>query len=100
VPRLLEERGGFQPNGDVPYRAEVREFGCARGGTFTVTLIGKTEETVDLLVNGRLAQRVALTGDDTPTVYVPATAGPRGDCVLTLKPSTLVGTTTISFGRG
>jgi hypothetical protein len=101
TPRLFEQRGGFQPNGDIPYRAEVREFACARGGTFTVTLIGKTEQTVDLLVNGRVAKTVSLAGsEDTPTVYVPATASPRGDCVLAIRPSTLVGTTTISFGRG
>jgi hypothetical protein len=101
TPRVLEQRGGFQPNGDVPYRAQVREFACARGGTFTVTLIGKTEQTVELLVNGRRAQTVSLAGTgDNPTVYVPATPRPGGDCVLTIVPSTLVGTTTIDFGRG
>jgi hypothetical protein len=101
APRLLEQRGGFQPNGDVPYRAEVREFACSRGGTFTVTLIGKTEQTVRLLANGELAQTVSIAGaGDNPTVYVPAMPGPRGDCVLAIVPSTLVGTTTIDFGRG
>jgi hypothetical protein len=100
TPRILEQRAGFSPNGDVPYRADVREYGCDRGGTFSVTFFGKTTtQTVTLLLDGRPVRTIPLTAEEgrTELVHAPPT---RGTCTLTLKPSTLVGTTTISFGRG
>jgi hypothetical protein len=99
TPRIVEQRAGFSPNGDVPYQADVREYACERGGTFSVTFFGKTTQTVTLLLDGRVVRTIPLNADEgrTELVHVPPT---RGTCTLTLKPSTLVGTTTISFGRG
>jgi hypothetical protein len=99
TPRILEQRVGFSPNGDVPFKADLREYDCGRGGTFSVTFFGKTTQTVTLLLGGRRVRTIPLAADEarTEVVHVPPT---EGTCTLTLKPSTLVGTTTISFGRG
>jgi hypothetical protein len=100
-PRLYELRTGFKPNGDVPSEARVREFGCARGGTFLVTLLGKTDQTVKLFVGQQLASTVRLAREGeakTATVHVPPGGG--AECRLTIRPSSLVGTTQILFARG
>ena len=59
-PRILEQRLGFAPNGDVSYEAVLREYACRRGGTFLVTLLGKTDQEVVLELNGRRVQTVRL----------------------------------------
>jgi hypothetical protein len=100
TPRLLERRGGFQPNGDIPYQAELREYGCRRGGTFLVTFFGKTAERVAVALNGRRVATVHLVKGAAPTQVVHAGAGRDGSCTLTLRPSTLVGTTEVRFARG
>jgi hypothetical protein len=98
TPRLLEARAGFDPNGDVRTRATVREYDCARGGSFAVTLLGKVPGTIDLQIDGATARTVELVPDvaRTETVDVP---GRPGTCTLGLQPSTTVGTTVIAFAR-
>jgi hypothetical protein len=98
TPRLLEQRTGFNPNGDVPSQAELLEYACGRGGTFVVTLLGKTSQQVELLVNHRSVRMVALEDRQARTELVPAPGGPT--CTLTLRPSRLVGTTVVRFARG
>jgi hypothetical protein len=98
TPRLLEQRTGFNPNGDVPSQAELLEYACGRGGTFVVTLFGKTTQRVELLVNDLSVRTVSLEDRQARTELVPAPRGPT--CTLTLRPSTLVGTTVVRFARG
>jgi hypothetical protein len=98
--RLLERRVGFLPNGDIPYSAELREFGCARGGTFLVTLLGKVDTTVEVYLNGRRVADVDVAAGEAPTHVVHAGAAADGSCTLWLKPATLVGTTEARFARG
>ncbi len=101
TPRILETRAGFNANGDVPVRASVREYDCARGGTFLVTLLGKiTPQTVTLLVDGQAVRTVPLEEGLARTETVRVAAGRPGVCTLSLKPSAIVGTTVITFGRG
>lgn len=97
-PRLLERRLGFHPNGDVPYRAELREWGCDRGGTFVVTLLGKGPQQVELRLDGRPVRTVALADGQARTELVRAPGGPT--CTLGVRPTSLVGTTVVRFARG
>jgi hypothetical protein len=97
-PRILEQRLGFHPNGDIPVRAELREYGCERGGTFVVTFFGKTTQQVEIRVNHRPVRTVALENEQALTELGPAPLGPT--CTLTLVPTSLVGTTVVRFARG
>jgi hypothetical protein len=99
-PRLLERRAGFGPNGDISYAGELREYGCGRGGTFLVTFLGKSEQHVDLYLNRRRIGVVRLGAGEAKTRVVHAGAAADGSCTLTLRPSTLVGTTEARFARG
>ncbi len=100
APRMLEWRAGFVPNGDIPFEAELREFGCGRGGTFLVTLIGKAAASVEVLLNGKTVATVPLAAGEDRTQVVHAGAGRNRECTLRLRPSTLVGTTEARFARG
>jgi hypothetical protein len=100
TPRVLEQRLGFFPNGDVSYKAELREYDCARGGTFIVTLFGKESQRVTIALDGRAMRTVPLLKDEARTEEVHARAGPDGSCTLTITPTTLVGTTQALFARG
>jgi hypothetical protein len=97
---VLEQRLGFFPNGDVSYKAELREYDCARGGTFLVTLFGKESQRVTIALDGRAMRTVPLLKDEARTEEVHARAGPDGSCTLTITPTTLVGTTQARFARG
>jgi hypothetical protein len=101
VPRIGEVTVGRLPNGDVYTTASITAYACT-GGSFVVTLLGKTSEDVDLLLDGRLVDRVHLEESQarTETIPVPARAAGRTDaCTLELRPSTTLGTTVLRFDR-
>lgn len=96
-PRLDYETAGFAPNGDVASRALVRAWDCH--GSFTVTLLGKADEHVQLWLDGRLLRTVPLHPGQSRFVTVPV-AAPGRSCLLQLVTDDLLGVTTVGFARG
>jgi hypothetical protein len=99
--RLSTITSGLMPNGDVDGVAVLNVYGCD-SGVFDVVLLAKQPQTVRVVVNGRLARRIAFT---TPTVshlrfaISPSALGNRRICRLELHPSGLLGTTRLAFDR-
>ena len=91
---------GVLPNGDFT-QARVDVFDCGPG-RLELTLIPKEGRPVDLLVDGRLVQRVeeipADPGYWNGTLYPPADAG-GGRCSFELRSAGLVGSTRLAFVR-
>ncbi len=90
---------GLQPNGDVVGSARVDVFDCARG-RLELTLLGKTDAPVRLLVDGLLRRTVFLPSGGARTVALPTPAYARGGtrCSFGIE-APLVGTTRIAFVR-
>ncbi len=100
-PRLRDEITGLQPNGDLYTGARIRAYGCT-GGSFLVTLLGKTDARVDFLLDGRLVREIPMHEGDSAQVVI--SAQPNGApgsvaCTLDLRPTSTVGVTQIEYAR-
>jgi hypothetical protein len=101
--RLLSRQEGLRPNGDIypglPARLTV--WGCDRGGSFILTMIGKQDEDVGIAVGGRPSTTVHLTPGQVWSNAIPAppTADGRHVCRFDVSSSGLLGTTQFEFRR-
>ena len=67
-----------------------------------MTLLGKTDATVELRLNGTLVRTVHTSPEEATTEVVHASPQGRapGICVLSIVPSDLVGITRLELARG
>jgi hypothetical protein len=97
--RLRSWISGLEPNGDISGEARLVAYNC-KSGTFSVTLLIKQAETVDISIDGNPVRHLEFPGPTTwhGDLTVPERAG--GTCTLTVKPTGLAGTTVFEFHRG
>jgi hypothetical protein len=90
------------PNGDVDRVAVLNVYGC-RAGAFDLVMLVKQPESVQVVVDGRLARRVAFPSPTTWHLTLPVSPTGMGSnriCRLTVLPTGLLGTTRFAFDRG
>jgi hypothetical protein len=93
---------GTQGNGDVfaAERAQIAAFDCT-SGQFRLTFLIKEAETVDLLLDGELVERLSFDEPGSWSGTVPVSSHSRDrPCFLQIAPSGLLGTTLLAFERG
>jgi hypothetical protein len=99
--RLSTATTGILADGQVAAGgATLRAYGCTRGD-FVLTLLVKQPQTVDVMRNGDLFERLDLTTPPPDGVWrgrIPAVPQ-DGVCELELRPSGLLGTTVFLFER-
>jgi hypothetical protein len=69
-------------------------------GTFSVTLLIKQAETVDISIDGNPVRHLEFPGPTTWHGDLPVPERAGGTCTLTVKPTGLAGTTVFEFHRG
>jgi hypothetical protein len=100
--RLSTITTGLYPNGDVDRIAVLNVYGC-RSGVFDVVMLIKQPQTVSVVIDGRLAQRIEFASPTTSHLQFaihPTSLGSRRICRLQIRPSGLLGTTRFAFDRG
>jgi hypothetical protein len=99
--RVLMQKLGFQPNGDIYHTGIVRVYNCARG-SFTATLLGKTTERIVLALNGTTVRTISLRPGQAKTEIIQGHPEPGSSrrCTLTITPTSTLGTTQLLFAPG
>ncbi len=97
--RLRSWISGLEPNGDISGEARLVAYNC-KSGTFSVTLLIKQAETVDISIDGNPVRHLEFPGPTTWHGDLPVPERAGGTCTLTVKPTGLAGTTVFEFHRG
>ena len=94
--RLLSWISGLQPNGDISGEARLVVYRC-RSGTFSVTLLIKQPEVVDIRIDGKLVRHLDFPVPQNWHGDLPVAGRSGGTCVLSITPTGLTGTTVFEF---
>jgi hypothetical protein len=96
--RIALRTEGFLPNGDFTGTARVTVYAC-RPGTLDVTILGKSGDPIEALVDGVPVARLETPNGGAATHRIPAPAGADGSrtCVFALENPGYAGSTTIAF---
>jgi hypothetical protein len=96
--RVALRTEGFLPNGDFTGTARVTVYAC-RPGTLDVTILGKTGDPIQALVDGVPVARLETPNGGAVTHRIPSPADADGSrvCVFVLENPGYAGTTTIAF---
>ena len=97
--RLRSWISGLEPNGDISGEARLVAYNC-KSGTFSVTLLIKQAENVDISIDGNPVRHLEFPGPTTWHGDLPVPERAGGTCTLTVKPTGLAGTTVFEFHRG
>ena len=97
--RLRSWISGLEPNGDISGEARLVAYNC-KSGTFSVTLLIKQAENVDISIDGKPVHHLEFPGPTTWHGDLPVPERAGGTCTLTVKPTGLAGTTVFEFHRG
>ncbi len=99
--RVLSRISGLQPNGDIygPGQGDLLVYAC-NNGTFSVTMIVKEAQVVDIRIDGRTVRHLDFPSPTTWHGDFPVTEHGGGTCTLELAPTRLLGTTVFTFARG
>ena len=97
--RLRTWISGLEPNGDISGEARLVAYNC-KSGTFSVTLLIKQAEVVDISIDGNPVRHLEFPGPTTWHGDLPVPERAGGTCTLTVKPTGLAGTTVFEFHRG
>jgi hypothetical protein len=97
--RLRTWISGLEPNGDISGEARLVAYNC-KSGTFSVTLLIKQAEIVDISIDGNPVRHLEFPGPTTWHGDLPAPERAGRTCTLTVKPTGLAGTTVFEFHRG
>ena len=97
--RLRTWISGLEPNGDISGEARLVAYNC-KSGTFSVTLLIKQAEIVDISIDGNPVRHLEFPGPTTWHGDLPVPERAGGTCTLTVKPTGLAGTTVFEFHRG
>jgi hypothetical protein len=97
--RLRSWISGLEPNGDISGEARLVAYNC-KSGTFSVTLLIKQAETVDISIDGKPVRHLEFPGPTTWHGDLPVPERAGGTCTLSVKPTGLAGTTVFEFHRG
>jgi hypothetical protein len=98
--RVKTWKSGLEPNGDIAGEARLVAYRCT-SGTFSVTLLIKQPEKVDIRIDGTLVRHL-----DFPSVLpswhadLPVPERKGGTCTLSITSTGLTGTTVFEFHRG
>ena len=90
---------GCEPNGDIAGEARLVAYEC-KSGTFSVTLLIKQPEKVDIRLDGKLVRHLEFPAPTTWHGDLPVPERPGGTCTLAVEPTGLAGTTVFEFDRG
>jgi hypothetical protein len=96
--RLRSWISGLEPNGDIAGEGRLVAYKC-KGGVFSVTLLIKQAEAVDIAIDGRPVRHLQFPGPTTWHGDLPVAERPGGTCTLSVKPTGLAGTTVFEFLR-
>jgi hypothetical protein len=96
--RVILRTNGFLPNGDFSGTARVTVYAC-RQGTLDVTILGKSDDPVEAVVDGIDVARLETPNGGAVTHHIPAPPDADGTraCVFELQTAGYAGTTTIVF---
>jgi hypothetical protein len=97
--RLYSWISGLQPNGDISGEARLVAYNC-KSGTFSVTLLIKQAQTVDISLDGKPIRHLEFPGATTWHGDLPVPERAGGTCALSVKPTGLAGATVFEFHRG
>jgi hypothetical protein len=97
--RIRSWISGLQPNGDISGEARLAAYDC-KSGMFSVTLLIKQAENVDIAIDGKPVRHLEFPGPTTWHGDLPAPDRPGQTCVLSVKPTGLAGTTVFEFHHG
>ena len=100
--RLSTITTGLFSNGDVDRVAVLNVYGC-RSGVFDLVMLVKQPQSVRVVLDGRLARRVAFSSPTTWHLTLrisPTSLGSSRICRVMVLPSGLLGTTRFAFDRG
>jgi hypothetical protein len=97
--RLRSWISGLEPNGDISGEGRLVAFNC-KSGTFSVTLLIKQAEAVDISIDGKPVRHLEFPGPTTWHGDLPVPERAGGTCTLSVKPTGLAGTTVFEFHRG
>jgi hypothetical protein len=97
--RLRTWISGLEPNGDIAGEAKLVAYNC-KGGTYSVTLLIKQAEAVDISIDGRPVRHLEFPGPTTWHGDLPVPERSGGTCTLSIKPTGLTGTTVFEFHHG
>lgn len=96
--RLRTWTSGLEPNGDIAGEAKLVAYKC-KGGTYSVTLLIKQAEAVDISLDGKPIRHLEFPGPTTWHGDLPVPERPGGTCTLSVKPTGLAGATVFEFHR-
>jgi len=96
--RIVLRTEGLLPNGDFTGAATITVYGC-RQGTLDVTILGKSDEPIEALVDGLEVARLDTPNGGAVTHRIPAPPYADGSrpCVYELRNPGYAGTTAIVF---
>ena len=99
--RLSTIMTGLYPNGDVDRVAVLNVYGC-RSGVFDLVMLVKQPQTVRVMLDRRLARRIAFSSPTTWHLRLavgPTALGSRRICRVMVLPTGVLGTTRFAFER-
>jgi hypothetical protein len=97
--RLYSWTSGLEPNGDISGEARLVAYNC-KSGTFSVTLLVKQAEAIDISLDGKPIRHLEFPGATTWHGDLPVPERSGGTCTLSVKPTGLAGLTVFEFHRG
>jgi hypothetical protein len=97
--RLYSWISGLEPNGDISGEARLVAYNC-KSGTFSVTLLIKQAEAVDISIDGKPVRHLEFPGPTTWHGDLPVPERAGGTCTLSVKPTGLAGATVFEFHHG
>jgi hypothetical protein len=97
--RLRSWISGLEPNGDIAGEAKLVAYDC-KAGTFSVTLLIKEAQAVDVALDGTPIRHLVFPGPTTWQRDIPISGRPGKTCTLSIKPTGLAGATVFEFRRG
>ena len=98
--RVRTWKSGVEPNGDISGEARLVAYDCT-SGTFSLTLVIKQPQTVDILIDGKPVRHLVFPSA-LPSWHadLPVPERKGGTCTLSVRPTGLTGTTVFEFHRG
>jgi len=97
--RIKSWVSGLEPNGDIAGEARLVVYGC-KEGTFSITLLIKQPEKVDIRIDGKLVRHLDFPVGQNWHGDLPVTPHSGGTCQLSVASTGLTGTTVFEFQRG
>ncbi|HEY7604185.1 MAG TPA: glycosyltransferase family 39 protein [Gaiellaceae bacterium] len=97
--RIRSWISGLEPNGDISGEAQLVAFDCT-SGTFSVTLLIKEPQKVDIRIDDKLVRHLEFPVGQTWHGDLPVPERSGGTCRLLVTPTGLTGTTVFEFHRG